>query len=92
MFDELTLSFCYRNLTLKTGGFELTSTTITLVLQANRLTKCASHGFRPVVLYGFENCSLQAATKHVSQFKNLYQTITSQDFISGKDTFNIFNN
>ena len=26
----------------ETGGFELTST-ITLVLQANRLTKCASH-------------------------------------------------
>ena len=30
--------FCYSNLTLKTGGFELASTII-LVLQANRLTK-----------------------------------------------------
>ena len=36
------LIFCYSNLTPETGGFELTST-ITLVLQANRLTKCASH-------------------------------------------------
>ena len=34
--------FCYSNLRWETGGFELAST-ITLVLQANRLTKCASH-------------------------------------------------
>ena len=34
--------FCYSNLTRETGGFELAST-ITLALQANRLTKCASH-------------------------------------------------
>ena len=40
--DELILSFCYSDLTLETGGFELAST-ITLVLQTNRLTKCASH-------------------------------------------------
>ena len=40
--DELILSFCYSDLTLETGGFELASS-ITLVLQANRLTKCASH-------------------------------------------------
>ena len=33
--------FCYSNLRRETGGFELTST-ITLILQANRLTKCAS--------------------------------------------------
>ena len=32
---------CYRNLTRETGGLELASA-ITLVLQANRLTKCAS--------------------------------------------------
>ena len=37
--------FCYSNLRRETGGFELAST-ITLVLQANRLTKCASHPFR----------------------------------------------
>ena len=43
--DELILGFCYSDLTLGTGGFELAST-INLVLQANRLTKCASH---PVV-------------------------------------------
>ena len=34
--------FCYSNLIRETGGFELAST-ITLVLQANRLTNCASH-------------------------------------------------
>ena len=42
LFDELILGFCYSDLTLKTGGFELAST-ITLVLQANWLTKCACH-------------------------------------------------
>ena len=36
------LGFCYNNLTLEIGGFELAST-FTLVLQVNRLTKCASH-------------------------------------------------
>ena len=42
LLDELVLGFCYSDLTLETGGFELAST-ITLVLQANRLIKCASH-------------------------------------------------
>ena len=37
----LILGFCCSNLTWVTGGFELAST-ITLVLQANRLSKCAS--------------------------------------------------
>ena len=37
LLDELILGFCYSDLTLETGGFELAST-ITLVLQANRLT------------------------------------------------------
>ena len=41
LLDELILGFCYIDLTLETGGFELTST-ITLALQANQLTKCAS--------------------------------------------------
>ena len=36
------LGFCYSDLTLETSGFELAST-ITLVLQANRLIKCASY-------------------------------------------------
>ena len=52
--DDVTLSFClltwwfdssffsYSNLRWETGGFEDAST-ITLVLQANRVTKCASH-------------------------------------------------
>ena len=38
LLDELILGFCYSDLTLETGGFELSSTN-TLVLQANRLTK-----------------------------------------------------
>ena len=42
LLDELILGFCYSDLTLETGGFELAST-ITLVLQANRLPKSASH-------------------------------------------------
>ena len=42
LLDELILAFCYSNLTLETGGFELTST-ITLVLQASRLVNCATH-------------------------------------------------
>ena len=40
LLDELILHFCYSDLTLETGGFKLAST-ITLVLQGNRLTKCA---------------------------------------------------
>ena len=40
--DNLILAFCYKNLRQETDGFELAST-ITLILQANRLTKCASH-------------------------------------------------
>ena len=41
LFDELILGFCYSDLTLEAGGFELASSN-TLVLQANQLTKCAS--------------------------------------------------
>ena len=39
---DLILGFCYSNLRRETGGLKLAST-ITLVLQANWLTKCASH-------------------------------------------------
>ena len=42
LLDELILGFCYSDFGWETGGFELGST-MTLVLQANRLTKCASH-------------------------------------------------
>ena len=42
LLDELILGFCCSDLIWETGGYELAST-ITLVLQANRLTKCASH-------------------------------------------------
>ena len=44
LLDKLILGFCYSDLTWETGVSELAST-ITLVLQANRLTKCASHPF-----------------------------------------------
>ena len=37
LLDKLILGFCYSDLTWETGGFELAST-ITLVLQANRLS------------------------------------------------------
>ena len=42
LLDELILGFCYSDLTLESGGFELASTII-LVLEANRLTKCAKN-------------------------------------------------
>ena len=42
LLDELVLGFCYRDLTWETSGFEFAST-ITLVLHAKRLTKCASY-------------------------------------------------
>ena len=42
LLDELILGFCYSHFVkLENDGFELVST-ITLVLHANRLTKCAS--------------------------------------------------
>ena len=42
LLDELILRVCYSDMKLEISGFELAST-ITLILQANRLTKCASH-------------------------------------------------
>ena len=47
LLDDLMLGFCYSDLTLETSGYELAST-ITFALQANRLTKCASHSKSPV--------------------------------------------
>ena len=40
LLDELIQGICYSNLTLETGGFKISST-ITLAVEANRLTKCA---------------------------------------------------
>ena len=42
LLDDLIQGFCYSILTRRTGELELAST-ITFVLQANQLTKCASH-------------------------------------------------
>ena len=47
LLDDLMLGFCYSDLTLETSGYELASS-ITFTLQANRLTKCASHSESPV--------------------------------------------
>ena len=41
LIDDLILGFSYSNLRREIGGFELASNVI-FVLQANRLTKCAS--------------------------------------------------
>ena len=47
--DDLILAFfCYSNLRWETSGFELAST-ITLALQANRLTKCAGHPLPDII-------------------------------------------
>ena len=42
LIDDLILGFCYSKLKQETGGLELAST-VTLIVQANQLTKCASH-------------------------------------------------
>ena len=42
LLDGLILGFCYSNLTRKSGRFEL-KLTISLVLQANRISKYASN-------------------------------------------------
>ena len=44
LLHELILGFRYSDLTLGTGGFEVAST-ITLALQANRLTKFFNYTF-----------------------------------------------
>ena len=50
LLDELILGFCYSDLTLETGGFEL-ELTITLILKANWLTKCGSYPKKANMLY-----------------------------------------
>ena len=42
LLDDLILGFCYSNLRRETSGLKLASF-ITILLQANRLTKCASN-------------------------------------------------
>ena len=42
LHDLMLANSCYSNLRQETGGFKLTSA-ITLLLQANQLTNCASH-------------------------------------------------
>ena len=54
LLDELTIGFCYSDLTLETSRFELASI-ITLVLQANWLIKCASHPINPITCWFFSS-------------------------------------
>ena len=53
LLDELIIGFCYSDLTLETGGFEIALTItlvlLTLVLQTHGLTKCASHPMAIIV-------------------------------------------
>ena len=49
LLGELILGFCYSDFIWETGEFELTLT-IALVLQANRLTKCASQPKTTVII------------------------------------------
>ena len=42
LLEDLILDFCYSSLSFETVGSKLTST-ISIVFQANRLTKCARH-------------------------------------------------
>ena len=49
LLDELILGFGYSDLTLEIGGFELASS-ITLVLQVNRLTMVVTMVFRSAPL------------------------------------------
>ena len=70
LLDELILGFCYSDLTLKTVGSELAST-IALVLQANRLTKCASH---PNLLF-LRSVTVFGRTKTGTQIMNSQEEI-----------------
>ena len=47
-------------MTLETGGFEL-ALTITLVFQANRLNKCASHEYKAIedIIKNYKNTPVQ---------------------------------
>ena len=63
LLDVLVLCFCNSDLTWETGGIELGST-ITLVLQANRLTKCASS------LYNFVRRGIYILEKAKSTVRN----------------------
>ena len=80
LLDELIVSFCYSNLLRETGGLELAAT-ITFVLQANRLTKCASHP-KPICIwliaelnaYGFDIKALTVNREHRTKKNSAYSS------------------
>ena len=55
LLDDLILGFCYKSLTKETSGFEFGSTT-NLILQVNRLTKCATHPKLSYILAELNTC------------------------------------
>ena len=59
---ELSQGFCYSYLTQETGGLKLASTII-LVLQANQLTKCASHTPSIVCIWNITKCQYNKCIK-----------------------------
>ena len=74
LLDELILGFCYSDLVWETGGFELAST-ITFVLQANRLTKCNNVITQA---HSFTLCSSITVPPFLAFFKRI--TLCLKDF------------
>ena len=68
--------FCYSDLTLETSGFELASA-ITLVLQANRLTKCASQP-KCASLYSVHNTVSLSRQEQVCLIRLCFERYFSQ--------------
>ena len=69
LLDGLILGFCYSNLTQKTDRFEL-KLTITLVLQANRISKYASNYTLTLDVSSF-NCNKESKKKPQSSQNKL---------------------
>ena len=68
---DLILGFCYSNLTRETDGLALAST-ITLVLEANQLTKGASNPYCRRLYTTFDAHILPSTAK--CYFRRLYRT------------------
>ena len=74
LLNDLIQGFCYCYLTLETRRLEL-AWTIILVLQANRLIKCARY--------------LLSSTLKVEEYNKLYGTAKLQNFTKWKNICNI---
>ena len=62
LLNDLILGFCYRNLTWETSGLEL-ALTITLILQADQLTKCTKRMFYFLCRDPFSCCTVTVTGK-----------------------------